>query len=96
MGDLGQINFPEYDIRDRESVVKCIKYSDIVINLIGRDYETRHFKFPDVLVKAPETIAEACKEVGIKRLVHFSALNASKDAPSTFLRCKVCTHWQLV
>ena len=40
-------------------------------------------------VDGARTIAEACRMAGVKRLVHFSALNADKDSPSTFLQSKV-------
>jgi uncharacterized protein YbjT (DUF2867 family) len=88
MGDLGQINFPHYDLRDPDSILKCIKYADFVVNLTGSDYETRHFKFDDVHVTGAQYIAEACKKAGIKKLIHFSALNADKESSSAFLQSK--------
>lgn len=32
----------DYSLRDPESIMKVIKHSNVVINLIGRDYETRY------------------------------------------------------
>ena len=40
-GDLGQILFQPFDLRDEESIKKSMKYSNVVINLIGRDWETK-------------------------------------------------------
>ena len=88
MGDLGQISFLRYDLRDPDSVAKCVKYSNIVVNLVGRDYETRNFKFPDVHVNGAHAIAKACQSSGVDQLIHFSALNASEDSPSEFLQSK--------
>ncbi|XP_064395625.1 NADH dehydrogenase [ubiquinone] 1 alpha subcomplex subunit 9, mitochondrial-like [Halichondria panicea] len=88
MGDLGQIVFVKYDLRDPESVYKAVKHSNVVINLVGRDYETRNFSFTDVNVNGARTIAEACQAAGVKRLIHFSALNATSDSPSQFLQTK--------
>ena len=34
-------------------------------------------------------IAEACREAGVQRLIHFSALNADPHSPSSFLQSKV-------
>jgi hypothetical protein len=41
MGDLGQILFHQIDLRDEASIKKSMKYSNVVINLIGRDFETK-------------------------------------------------------
>ena len=30
-----------YDLRDPASVLKVVRHSNVVINLVGRDYETR-------------------------------------------------------
>jgi len=88
MGDLGQITFPAYDLRDPASVLKVVRHSNVVINLVGRDYETRNFKFSDVHVDGARVIAEACRVAGVKRLIHFSALNADTESPSRFLQSK--------
>lgn len=50
----------------------------------------RNFKFSDVHVDGARVIAEACRVAGVKRLIHFSALNADADSPSRFLQSKVC------
>ncbi|KAL1922579.1 uncharacterized protein VTP21DRAFT_10118 [Calcarisporiella thermophila] len=88
MGDLGQVVKMEFDLRNREQLVECIRHSDIVYNIIGRDYETKNFSFDDVHVEGARAIAEICREVGTPRLVHVSALNADENSPSKFLRSK--------
>ncbi|RUO96079.1 hypothetical protein BC936DRAFT_142665 [Jimgerdemannia flammicorona] len=40
-GDLGQITPLEFDLKDRQTLVECVRHSDIVYNLIGRNYETK-------------------------------------------------------
>lgn len=84
-GDLGQVLFLPYDVRDYESVLKAMKYSNVVINLIGRDWETKNFKMDDVHVKAARTIAKAAKESGVQKLIHMSALNCSPKPQSFFV-----------
>jgi NADH dehydrogenase (ubiquinone) 1 alpha subcomplex subunit 9 len=88
MGDLGQVVFPSYNLKDVESVAKAVKFSNVVVNAAGRDYETRNFKFDDVHVTGARAIAEACRAAGVKRLIHFSALGADPNSPSKFLRSK--------
>ncbi|XP_046747656.1 NADH dehydrogenase [ubiquinone] 1 alpha subcomplex subunit 9, mitochondrial [Diprion similis] len=76
-GDLGQVLFHPFDLRDEDSIRKCIKYSNVVINLIGREWETKNFKFDDVNVEGARRLARLAKEAGVERFIHLSALNAS-------------------
>ena len=87
-GDLGQVVPSFYAIRDADRLRRLVESSDIVVNLVGRDYETSNFKFDDVHVTAAANVARACRETGVTRLVHVSAASASKDSPSRFLKSK--------
>lgn len=40
-GDLGQIIPLEFNLKDKETLAECVRHSDVVYNLIGRDYETK-------------------------------------------------------
>jgi len=60
----------------------------VVVNLLGRDYETGRYSFTDVNVEAAARVAKAAAAAGVTRLVHFSALGAAPDAPSAQLRSK--------
>ena len=51
-------------------------HSDVVINLIGREYETRNFKFADVNLEGPKMLARLARECGVKDFIHISSLNA--------------------
>lgn len=42
MGDLGQIVPLEFDMRNDSQIEEAVRHSDIVYNLIGRDYETKY------------------------------------------------------
>src|SRR2546426_878586 len=72
---------------------------DAVINLIGilhsrrgrRDERGPHDYGPDfarVHVELPQAVVAACRAVGVKRLLHMSALGAAPQAPSEYLRSK--------
>lgn len=65
-----------------------MRHSDVVYNLVGRDHETKNFKYDDVLTKIPRDIAKIATEEGIERLIHVSHFNASHDSPSAFYRAK--------
>ncbi|KAJ6512177.1 NAD(P)-binding protein [Mycena vitilis] len=88
MGDLGQIVPMEWDIRSDEQIAECVRHSDIVYNLVGRDYETKNFDFESVHVAGAEKIAAVSAQCGVPRLVHVSHLNASATSPSKFYRTK--------
>ncbi|KAJ3537323.1 hypothetical protein NM688_g6708 [Phlebia brevispora] len=88
MGDLGQIVPMEWDLRRPDQIEECIRHSDTVYNLVGRDYETRNYKFGDVNVEGPELIAKVAADVGVPRLFHVSHLNASKTSTSQFYKTK--------
>ncbi|ODM93835.1 NADH dehydrogenase [ubiquinone] 1 alpha subcomplex subunit 9, mitochondrial [Orchesella cincta] len=75
VGDLGQVLFFPYHLQDEESIRKAMKYSNVVINMVGRDWETMNFKYKDVNVTGARTIARLARECGVKRLIHFSSLN---------------------
>jgi len=74
-GDLGQVLFQPYHLQDEESIRKAVKYSNVVINLVGRDWETKNFKFNDVHVEGARRIARISREMGVERFIHLSALN---------------------
>jgi len=88
MGDLGQIVQLDYGIRDEETIRYAVERSNVVINMVGREWETRNFSFEDVNVTFPKKLAEICADVGVRRLVHVSALGAEEDHPSAYYRSK--------
>ncbi|MCJ1381891.1 NADH-ubiquinone oxidoreductase 40 kDa subunit [Xylographa soralifera] len=88
MGDLGRVTFLEYDLRNTPSLEESVRHSDIVYNLIGRDYPTKNFELEDVHVEGAERIAEAVAKYDVDRFVHVSSYNADKNSPSEFFRTK--------
>jgi len=83
-GDLGQVLFFAYDLRDEESLYKVMKYSTAVVNLVGKDWETKNFKYKDVNVDGARRIARIAKECGVDKFIHFSHLNAQPNPPSFY------------
>lgn len=87
-GDLGVVNFLEMDIRNVQSIEDAVKHSDIVFNLMGREYPTKNFSYEDVHVEGARRVAQAVEKYNVARLVHVSAFNADPNSPSEFNRTK--------
>jgi NADH dehydrogenase (ubiquinone) 1 alpha subcomplex subunit 9 len=95
MADLGNVANLPFDVRDRESVRAAVQGSDVVINLIGKHYETKHilpwwinYSYDDVHVEAAKTIAEVAAEEGVPRMIHLSSILAKPNSPSMWAASK--------
>ena len=89
-GDLGQIHIRPFYLTDEESIYNCVKFSDVVVNAMGRQYDrflARH-SLTDVNVVGAERLARISKEAGVERFVHMSAVGATADHKSAFMRSK--------
>lgn len=82
------IDSQEYDLRNIQSIEESVRHSDIVYNLVGRDYATKNFDLEDIHVTGAERIAEAVAKYDVDRFVHVSTYNADKNSTSEFFRTK--------
>ncbi|EXJ89994.1 NADH-ubiquinone oxidoreductase 40 kDa subunit, mitochondrial [Capronia epimyces CBS 606.96] len=87
-GDLGRVSFMEFDVRNTQSIEESVRHSDIVINLIGRNYPTKNYSLWDANVESVERIAEATAKYDVDRFIHVSSFNADPNSPSEFFRAK--------
>jgi NADH dehydrogenase (ubiquinone) 1 alpha subcomplex subunit 9 len=53
-----------------------MQHSNVVVNLIGRDWATRNFSLEEVNVTGPARLARIARECGVERFVHISNINA--------------------
>ncbi|KAG8438857.1 hypothetical protein GDO86_005155 [Hymenochirus boettgeri] len=89
MGDLGQLIFMEWNSKDnKDATRKLLENSNVVINLIGKEWETKNFSFEDVFVNIPRELALLAHEAGVEKFIHMSHLNADMKSPSKYLRNK--------
>ena len=86
VGDLGQILFVPFYLRDVDSLYRAMKHSNVVVNLIGTRHPTPNFDFESVHVEGAQTIARIAREVGVKRLIYVSALNSSPNPKPYFVK----------
>ncbi len=86
---LPTVHVVEADIRDEATLVREFTGLDTVINLVGILNESSKSRFRDVHVELPRRILAACRKVGIRRILHMSAINAdSGRGASVYLRTK--------
>jgi uncharacterized protein YbjT (DUF2867 family) len=76
------------DIHDPRLLERLVAPVDAVINLVGILRQSGGETFERNHVELPRKIVDACRETGVKRLMHVSALKAAFDAPSAYLRSK--------
>ena len=81
------------DIHDDEVLAALCDGVDAVINLVGilHDADTSRpygKRFAAAHAELPRRLGLAMRRTGVRRLLHMSALNASADAPSAYLRSK--------
>jgi uncharacterized protein YbjT (DUF2867 family) len=88
MGYVGQITPVQANIRNEASVRAAVEGANAVVNLVGVLYEGGKQRFDAVQATGPETIAKAAGAAGCSRLVHVSALGASRLSPSRYARSK--------
>ncbi|MDX1433237.1 MAG: complex I NDUFA9 subunit family protein [Gammaproteobacteria bacterium] len=87
---LPSLELVEADVHSLADLSVHMRDCDAVINLIGilNQSDGPCETFASVHAELPGKVAEACRYNRITRLLHMSALNASTDAPSEYLRRK--------
>lgn len=95
---LPSVEVVETDIHDPASLKKLFDGMDAVINLVGLLHESdsgkgdgqqaRRGSFQHAHVELPRKVVQACKEAGVRRLLHMSALGAEAASRSAYQRSK--------
>jgi NADH dehydrogenase len=87
---LPTVRLVQGDVYDPEFLRKQFEDRDTVINLVGiLNEKGRDGRgFTRVHAELPSKIVEACRQTGVTRLLHMSALHALPAAPSHYLRTK--------
>lgn len=84
------------DLNNLAQIKKDLKKTDVVINLLGILHQTKKESFDNIHHIWPSHLAKVMKDLGIKRLLHVSALGASINAPSLYLKSKALGESELL
>ncbi len=84
---LPTVELVEADLYDDVQLARLLQGRDAVVNLVAQLHGS-DAAFQRVHVELPRRLAQACREAGVRRIVHVSALGASASAPSRYLRSK--------
>lgn len=87
LGNVGQIQPVQANLRVRWSVDRAVEGAGHVINLVGILHQTGAQTFPAVQQEGASNVAEAAKAAGAK-LTHGSAIGADADSKSVYARTK--------
>mgnify|MGYP000468775029 CR=1 FL=1 len=88
LGDLGQVQISQANLRNRHSVEAAIMDADYVINLVGILHESGSQTFEKVHNEGAALIAEVAAIAGVKKFVHLSAIGADTESVSKYARSK--------
>lgn len=88
MGDLGQLDFQEFNIYDKQSLRNCVQGTDVVFNLLGRDYPTFNYNLEQSNAHSAANIAHVCALEKVPHLIHLSHICAEQDSTSEYYRSK--------
>lgn len=85
---LPGVEIVEADPHDDAVLARHFAGAEAVVNLVGILHSGPRASFEAVHVDLPRRVANACRAAGVRRLVHLSALGASAQGPSEYLRSR--------
>ncbi|MEM9376464.1 MAG: complex I NDUFA9 subunit family protein [Pseudomonadota bacterium] len=87
-GAPGWVDIVQANVRNKASVAKALEDADAAVNLVGLLYEKGRQSFQGAQRDGAVNIAEACRDAGIDRFVHLSAIGADPSATASYAKTK--------
>lgn len=82
------VSLSRVDITDAKGLAEAVTGSDVVINLAGLLFEKGRQNFQSVHVTGTANVINACRDAGVKQLLHMSALGAGRVKESRYASTK--------
>lgn len=91
LGTLG-ITIQSCDVHDPVQLGHFLQGADAVVNLVGILHGGHGAPYGEAFARAhvelPDKVAQSCQRLGIRRVLHMSALGADPQGPSMYLRSR--------
>jgi uncharacterized protein YbjT (DUF2867 family) len=84
---LPRLDLVQADVHDASALMQLLPGHHAVVNLVAILHGNAA-AFERTHVTLARTLAQACAQTGVRRVVHVSALGAASDAPSMYQRSK--------
>jgi NADH dehydrogenase len=88
LGDVGQIEVVQANLRDENSILRALDGAEAVVNAVAVLYESGRQTFQALHVDGARALARAARGAEIERFVQISAIGASAAASSLYARTK--------
>jgi len=88
MGDVGQIELVQANLRDENSVARALTGAEAVVNLVGLLYESGRQRFDALHVTAAGAAARLAAAAGARTFVQVSAIGADAASTAVYARTK--------
>jgi NADH dehydrogenase len=88
LGDVGQIEVVQANLRDEASVGRALDGAEACVNAVGILFETGRQTFESVHVEGAWSVARACAARGIGRLTQISAIGADAGSKARYAASK--------
>lgn len=88
LGGIGQINIEPWNPSASGEVERLLAGSDHAISLVGILFESRKGDFDRLQARLPGEIGTAATRLGLRRVVHVSAIGAEATSPAVYARTK--------
>jgi NADH dehydrogenase len=88
LGDVGQIEVVQANIRDPASVDRALDGAEACINAVAVLYEAGAQTFDALHVDGAARVAQAAARAGAARFAHISAIGADTASPAAYARTK--------
>ncbi len=88
LGEVGQIEPFQANIRDEKSIERAVAGADAVINLVGVLYESGSQTFAALQADGAGRVAAAAAKAGVSQFIQMSAIGADDTSDSAYARSK--------
>jgi len=88
IGDVGQVQIVQANLRDAESIVRACEGADAVINMVGILFETGRQRFATLQHQGALWAAQAAERALASQFIQISAIGADADNEAEYMQTK--------